>query len=38
MGVGKKFGNYEEILLVTHGGAHNDTICVAQRKDTNEYV
>tara|TARA_Y100000768_G_scaffold348882_1_gene298076 strand:+ start:561 stop:1112 length:552 start_codon:yes stop_codon:yes gene_type:complete len=38
MGVGKKFGDYEEILLVTHGGAHNDTICVAQRKDTNEYV
>jgi hypothetical protein len=22
----------EEILLVAHGGAHNDTICVAQRK------
>lgn len=22
----------EEILLVRHGGAHNDTICVAQRK------
>lgn len=22
----------EEILLVGHGGAHNDTICVAQRK------
>jgi hypothetical protein len=21
-----------EILLVQHGGAHNDTICVAQRK------
>ena len=38
MGVGKKFGDYKEILLVTHGGAHNDTICVAQRKDTNEYV
>jgi len=34
MGVGKKFGAYEEILMVTHGGAHNDTICVAQRKDT----
>tara|TARA_Y100000114_G_C11616582_1_gene257664 strand:- start:48 stop:608 length:561 start_codon:yes stop_codon:yes gene_type:complete len=33
MGVGKKFGKYEEILLLTHGGAHNDTICVAQRKD-----
>jgi hypothetical protein len=34
MGVGKKFGDYEEILLVTHGGVVNDTICVAQRKDT----
>ena len=22
----------EEILLVQHGGAHNDTVCVAQRK------
>lgn len=22
----------EEIMLVRHGGAHNDTICVAQRK------
>jgi hypothetical protein len=30
--MGKKFGEYEEILLVGHGGAHNDTICVAQRK------
>ena len=28
-----EFGKYEEILLITHGGAHNDTICVAQRKD-----
>lgn len=29
------FGNgwtREEVLLVQHGGAHNDTICVAQRK------
>jgi len=24
----------DEILLVQHGGAHNDTICVAQRKPT----
>ena len=32
MGVGKKGFEYEEIMLVTHGGAHNDTICVAQRK------
>lgn len=31
MGVGR---NYEllEILLVAHGGAHNDTICLAERK------
>ena len=31
------FGNtrgyvVEEILLVAHGGAHNDTICVVERK------
>ena len=32
MGVGKKGFEYEEIMLVTHGGAHYDTICVAQRK------
>lgn len=33
MGMGKG-RNYEivEILLVAHGGAHNDTICVAERK------
>ncbi len=31
-GMGKKFGPVEELLLVQHGGAHNDTICVAQRK------
>lgn len=32
-GFGKKRG-YEtlEILLVAHGGAHNDTICVVERK------
>lgn len=32
-GFGKRRG-YEmlEILLVAHGGAHNDTICVAERK------
>ena len=32
-GFGKTYG-YEqlEILLVAHGGAHNDTICVAERK------
>ena len=33
-GMGKKRG-YEliEVLLVAHGGAHNDTICIAERKD-----
>ena len=32
-GMGKK-RNFEpvEILLVNHGGAHNDTICVAERR------
>lgn len=30
-GFGKDW-HTEEILLVRHGGAHNDTICVAQRK------
>ena len=27
-----------EILLVQHGGAHNDTICVAQRKPTDLFT
>ena len=32
-GMGKKRGyELEEILLVCHGAAHNDTICVAERK------
>jgi len=32
VGMGKKHGfEIEEILLVCHGGAHNDTICVAER-------
>ncbi len=32
-GMGKKYG-FEpiEILLVAHGGAHNDTICMAERR------
>jgi hypothetical protein len=32
-GMGKSRG-YEiiEVLLVSHGGAHNDTICIAERK------
>ncbi len=34
-GFGKTRGyTIEEILLVAHGGAHNDTICVAERKDS----
>lgn len=32
-GMGVKRGyEIEEILLVAHGGAHNDTICIAERK------
>lgn len=32
-GMGKKFGySLEEILLVSHGSDHNDTICIAERK------
>lgn len=32
-GIGKKYGfNQEEILLVAHGGWHNDTICTVERK------
>ena len=32
-GMGKTRGyEIEEILLVAHGGAHNDTICLAERK------
>jgi len=32
-GVGKKYGfEIIEILLVAHGGNHNDTICVVERK------
>ncbi len=34
-GVGKEGFITEEIMLVSHGGAHNDTICVAQRKQDN---
>jgi hypothetical protein len=32
-GMGKKYG-FEplEIMLVAHGGAHNDTICMAERR------
>lgn len=32
-GIGKSLGfSIEEILLVAHGGAHNDTICTVERK------
>lgn len=32
-GIGKKYGfKIEEILIVAHGGWHNDTICVVERK------
>lgn len=33
-GLGKTFGTPLEMLIVQHGSAHNDTICVAQRKTT----
>lgn len=33
VGMGKKYGfEIIEILLVCHGGSHNDTICMAERK------
>jgi len=32
VGMGKKGFEILEILLVSHGGAHNDTICMAERK------
>lgn len=32
-GIGKKYGfSIQEILLVPHGGQHNDTICVLEEK------
>jgi hypothetical protein len=35
-GMGKKYGfEIEEILLVAHGGAHHDTICMAERRVLN---
>ena len=34
-GIGKKRGfDIIEILMVAHGGVHNDTICMAERKTT----
>ena len=36
-GMGKARGyEIEEILMVTHGGAHNDTICMAERKTSEQ--
>jgi hypothetical protein len=33
VGMGNKHGfNIEEIMLVCHGGVHNDTICMAERR------
>lgn len=32
MGMGRERWETTEILLVQHGGAHNDTICVAQQR------
>lgn len=33
VGMGKKRGfEIIEIMLVCHGGAHNDTICIAERR------
>jgi hypothetical protein len=33
IGMGKKRGyKIEEIILICHGGGHNDTICMAERK------
>jgi len=38
-GFGKERGyEVEEILLVAHGGAHNDTICVVERKAQSRIV
>lgn len=35
-GIGMKYGfEIEKILLVAHGGWHNDTICTIERKTKN---
>jgi hypothetical protein len=35
-GMGKKYGFEQiEIMLVCHGAAHNDTICLAERRRQN---
>jgi hypothetical protein len=34
VGMGKKYGfEIEEIMLVCHGGAHNDTICMSEIRE-----
>lgn len=39
VGMGIKRGyEIEEIMLVCHGGPHNDTICLAERKIVDHYV
>lgn len=36
-GMGLKNGfSIEEIMIVCHGGAHNDTICMAERKNSDQ--
>lgn len=38
-GIGKTHGfEIEEILIVAHGGSHNDTICVVERKVNNKKI
>jgi len=37
VGMGIKYGfEIVEIMLVCHGGSHNDTICMAERKNTEQ--
>lgn len=39
VGMGKKHGfEIIEVLLVCHGGAHNDTICIAERRQKNLFT
>ena len=35
VGMGKDF-DFLEIMLVSHGGDHNDTICIAQKENTDQ--
>lgn len=37
--MGKKYGfEIQEILLVAHGRSHNDTICVAEKRNNNQQM